>query len=51
MTEAGDEWRRFALVASKMCRDRQAMDVAELDAILNACADKELDVWALLKRV
>jgi hypothetical protein len=51
MTAAGDEWRRFALVASKMCRDRQAMDVNELDRILNACADRELAVWELLKNI
>jgi hypothetical protein len=51
MTAAGDEWRRFALIASKMCRDRKTMDVAELDSILNGCADKELAVWDLLKKI
>ncbi|MCW8196835.1 DUF4872 domain-containing protein [Proteobacteria bacterium 005FR1] len=51
MTEAGDEWRRFALVASKMCRDRQGMDVAELDSILNGCADREMSVWNLLQKI
>lgn len=51
MTEAGDEWRRFALTASKMCRDRAALDVTELDAIINSCADRELGVWNLLKKI
>lgn len=51
MTEAGDEWRRFALVASKMCRKRLTMDVSELDSILNACADAESTVWKLLKQI
>lgn len=51
MTEAGDQWRHFALVASKMSRKRVAMDVAELDGILNACADAELAVWELLRQV
>lgn len=49
MTDAGDEWRRFALHATKMCRGRAKMDVDELDAILNRCADKEQQVWAMLK--
>lgn len=51
MTAAGDEWRRFALVASKMARGRMPMDVRELDQILNNCADAELAVWQLLKRI
>lgn len=51
MTEAGDEWRRFALVASKMCRKRVPMDVKELNEIINGCADTELAVWQLLKQV
>lgn len=51
MTAAGDEWRRFALVASKMARGRLPVDVRELDQILNNCADAELSVWQLLKRL
>jgi len=51
MTSAGDEWRRFALVASKMGRKRAPMDAMELDRILNSCADKELAVWDLLKKI
>lgn len=51
MTAAGDEWRRFALIASKMARGRAPMDVDELAGILNACADAELAVWELLKGI
>jgi len=51
MTEAGDEWRQFALAASKMCRGRTTMDSGELNKIINSCADMELDVWNLLKRI
>lgn len=51
MTAAGDEWRRFALIASKMARRRLPMDVAELANILNSCADSEAAVWQLLKRL
>jgi hypothetical protein len=49
LTDAGDDWRRFALQATKMCRGRAKMDVKELDAILNRIADKELAVWGMLK--
>ncbi|WP_420478903.1 BtrH N-terminal domain-containing protein [Brevundimonas sp. FT23028] len=49
LTAAGDEWRRFALRASKMCRGRAQMDVQELDAILNDIADRELAVWKRLR--
>ncbi|MGQ9427515.1 BtrH N-terminal domain-containing protein [Gilvimarinus sp. F26214L] len=51
MTAAGDEWRRFALTASKMSRQRIPMDVNELDRILNECADREKAVWELLRKV
>ena len=51
LTEAGDEWRLFALQASKMCRGRKAMNVDELASVLNRCADREAGVWQLLKRL
>ncbi len=51
MTDAGDEWRRFALNATKMCRGRKAMDVTELDGLLNVVADKEQAVWKRLRKV
>jgi hypothetical protein len=49
LTDAGDEWRRFALQASKMSRGRQPMDVALLSKTLNGCADRELAVWQSLQ--
>ena len=51
LTDAGDEWRRFALQATKMCRGRMKMDTAQLDATLNKCADLELGVWKMLRDV
>ena len=51
LVDAGDEWRRFALSATKMCRGRKAMDVAELDRLLNVVADRETAVWAKLRRI
>lgn len=50
MAETGDEWRMFALLASKMAKGRSAMDAAALAAQLNLCAEREAAVWALLKR-
>lgn len=51
LTDAGDEWRRFALQASKMCRDRQPMDTQLLAQTLNGVADREAAVWQLLQRL
>lgn len=49
MAEAGDEWRMFALLASKMATGRSTMDAPALSAQLNLCADREAAVWAMLK--
>lgn len=49
MTDAGDQWRMFALLSSKMCKGRQAMDTEKLSATLHHCADTEAKAWALLK--
>ncbi|MFT3929827.1 MAG: BtrH N-terminal domain-containing protein [Spongiibacteraceae bacterium] len=51
LTDAGDEWRRFALQASKMSRDRQPMDTQLLTQTLNGVADREAAVWQLLKDI
>lgn len=51
MTEAGDEWRLFALRASKMCKGREPIDTAALAAILQSCADREAAAWDLLRKV
>ena len=49
LTDAGDEWRRFALYATKMARGRKKMDTAELEAVLNRIADQETAVWKKLE--
>lgn len=48
MTDAGDQWRMFALLSSKMCKGRQVMDTEKLSAALHHCADAEAKAWALL---
>ncbi|HEB28909.1 MAG TPA: DUF4872 domain-containing protein [Porticoccus sp.] len=50
MAEAGDEWRMFALMSSKMCKGRKEMNGEQLAEALNRCADKEAKTWALLKQ-
>ncbi len=49
MTEVGDQWRLFALDAVKMCKKRSDMDVGLVANALRKCADKEAEVWKLLK--
>lgn len=49
LTDAGDEWRRFALQSTKMCRGRATMDTAQLAGILNDIAARELAVWKKLR--
>jgi hypothetical protein len=51
ITAAGDEWRKFALNATKMCRGRMPMDVDALAAIINGCADKELEAWQVVREI
>ena len=48
LTDAGDEWRRFALQATKMCRGRAKMDTSLLEGQLNKIADQEQDFWKML---
>ncbi len=50
MTEAGDEWRMFALMSSKMCKGRSEMNADKLAEQLQRCADREASAWALLKK-
>lgn len=50
MANAGDEWRMFALLSSKMCKGRKEMNGEQLAEQLNRCADKEAEAWALLKQ-
>lgn len=49
MTEAGDEWRMFALRATRMCKGREAMDIPLLNNILGRCADREVAAWDVLR--
>jgi Domain of unknown function (DUF4872)/Butirosin biosynthesis protein H, N-terminal len=51
LTDAGDEWRRFALRATKMVRGREAMDLQGLNELLNGVADREAAVWKQLKAI
>lgn len=49
LTAAGDEWRRFALSAAKMCKDRMAMDTDQLADQLLECAKLEEAVYRRLR--
>lgn len=51
LTDAGDEWRRFALRATKMVRGREPMNLGALQAALNDIADREAAVWKPLKAI
>lgn len=51
LTDAGDEWRRFALIATKMCRGRAEMNPVLLEKTLNDIADREAAVWKQLKTI
>ncbi len=53
LTDAGDEWRRFALRATKMVRGREEMSLNSLlnslSDTLNLVADREAAVWKRLR--
>lgn len=49
LTDAGDEWRRFALRATKMIRGREEMNLRALNEVINTVADREAAVWNTLK--
>lgn len=51
LTDAGDEWRRFALRATKMVRGRETVDLQALNEVLNGVADREAAVWQQLKAI
>ena len=51
LTDAGDEWRRFALRATKMVRGRESLDLRALRDQLNVVADREANVWKGLKAI
>ena len=49
LTDTGDEWRRFALNAAKMCKDRMEMDYGLLADQLAGCADQEEAIYRELR--
>jgi hypothetical protein len=49
LTAAGDEWRRFALHAAKMCKDRMPMDYGLLADELSRCAECEENIYRQLR--
>ncbi|NPU83557.1 MAG: BtrH N-terminal domain-containing protein [Syntrophaceae bacterium] len=51
MTEAGDQWRTFALACARIIRQRDgAPDLKEIAALLRRCGEVERDVYVLLKK-
>jgi hypothetical protein len=51
MTEAGDQWRKFALASAKACKGKDAMDLDALAKELELCADLEEKAWRLLDSI
>ena len=51
LTDAGDEWRRFALRATRMVRGREPLDLRQLQQQLETIADRETGVWNSLAKV
>lgn len=48
LTEAGDQWRKFALYTAKMCKGRMALDYKKLSDQLLLCADLEEEAFQRL---
>ncbi|MHB1544859.1 MAG: BtrH N-terminal domain-containing protein [Gammaproteobacteria bacterium] len=49
LTAVGDEWRRFALNAAKMCKGRMPMDYSLLANQLLQCAEQEMEIYQQLR--
>ena len=49
LTAVGDEWRRFALHAAKMCKGRMPMDYGLLADQLLDCAEREACIYKRLR--
>lgn len=45
LTQAGDDWRAFAVRASKMSRGHEPLDAHALAGLLEQCADRETATW------
>ena len=50
LTAAGDEWRRFALWAAMMCKDRMPTNLGQLADQLLTCANMERTVYKRLRK-
>lgn len=48
MTDAGDQWRRFALTAVQQCKKGNDLALNPIAAELNTCANSEAKVWNYL---
>jgi len=48
LTTAGDQWRDFALQATRIGRRRSDMAITELAELLHDCARQEAEVWQRL---
>lgn len=49
LTAAGDGWREFALHATRISRRKSDMDIASLADVLRGCAEREAEVWQILR--
>lgn len=50
LTDAGDEFRTFALAVAQQCKGKNSLDTAALAQALERAADKEEKVWRQLKQ-
>lgn len=50
LTEVGDLWRKFALVAVKECKSADTIDLEYVAEQLRECAEREREVWQLIKQ-
>jgi hypothetical protein len=52
MTDAGDQWRQFALACAKAIKNREgAIDLAAIAGLLRTCGNVEKEVYLLLKKI
>ncbi len=52
MTDAGDQWRQFALACAKAIKNREgAIDLAAIAGLLRTCGNVEKEVYLLLKKM
>jgi len=51
LTDAGDQWRQFALACAKVIRNREGeVDLGRIAGLLRVCRDAEKEVYLLLKK-